>query len=192
MPTSINRLMPQAIVLAVALFWCWPSLKQAFFPSAPPKSAKKEAAAPEGFSAAALSPKFPPIPKRNPFELLGATRIVKDSKSKGSNGTAMEAAEKAIADVKDSGLILNATLVMGQQRLAYINGRVYREKETISIEGRAPDAPTWVVTSILPHKVLLSYQGTPLQLNYTNGVAAAKAPRAKSRSPNKGAENTPK
>jgi hypothetical protein len=191
MPPSINKLMPQAIVLAVALFWCWPSLKQAFFPSAPPKSAKKEVA-PEGFSAAALSPKFPPIPKRDPFELLGATRIVKDGKSKGSNGTSKEAAEKAIADVKDSGLILNATLVMGQQRLAYINGRVYREKEAISIEGRGPDAPTWVVTTILPHKVLLSYQGTPLQLNYSNGVAAASAPRAKKNSPNKGSAIAPK
>jgi hypothetical protein len=184
--------MPQAIVLAIALFWCWPSLKQAFFPSAPPKSAKKEAAAPDGFTAAVLSPKFPPIPKRDPFELLGTTRIAKDNKAKGANGISKDAIEKAIADVKDSGLILNATLVMGQQRLAYINGRVYREKEAISIEGRGPDAPTWVVTSILPHKVLLSYQGTPLQLNYTNGAAAASSPRAKKRSPEKGAANTPK
>jgi hypothetical protein len=190
MPPSVNKLMPQAIVLAIALFLCWPSLQQAFFPPAPPKSAKKEVA-PEGFSAASLSPKFPPVPKRNPFELPGTTRIVK-KKAKGSSGSiSQDITDKAIADAKDSGLTLNATMIVGQRRLAMINGHVYREKEVISPEGRPPDSPTWVVTSIFPHKVLLSYQGTPLQLSYTNGAAAA-APKAKTRSPDKGTDKTPK
>ena len=45
---------------------------------------------------------------------------------------------QAAADAKDSGLVLNATCIMGQQRLALINGHVYKEKEVIQGQGEDP------------------------------------------------------
>jgi hypothetical protein len=187
MPNSVKKLIPQVVVLAIALFWSWPSLKQAFFAGASSQSGEKKAAAVTSeFSAATLSPKFPPVPKRNPFELPSAPRTVK---KKTKNSAQDEA--KALAEVKDSGLILNATCIMGQQRLAMINGQVYREKE--AIEGKGLESSPWVVTSILPHKVLLSYQGVPVQLGYSNGlVKPGAASHAKKSRHEKGADKPPK
>jgi hypothetical protein len=148
---------PQAILLAVVGYWSWPSLQQAFSkPAAPAAEAKKTAEAKE-FSAATLSPTFPPPPTR---DLFGPPGPMLAGKGKGRGASAKEIAEKMAAEAKDSGLVLKGTCIIGEQRLAYMNGRVYKEKDVI--EGRGEEPINWVITDILPHKVLLSCQGLPL------------------------------
>jgi hypothetical protein len=164
MPPIITRLVPQAILLAVVFYWSWPSLQEAFSKPALNSTQDKKKSAIAQFSAATLSPTFPPPPTRDLFGPPGQLASGK-GKSRGPVN-ARELAEKVASDAKGSGLVLNATCIMGQQRLAMINGRVYREKEVI--EGQGEDPISWVVTDILPHKVFLSCQGMPLQLNYSD------------------------
>lgn len=168
MPTSVVKLAPQVIVLIVALYWSWPFLQPAPKPEPAPAKDPKAAVA-MTFTPAVLSPTFPPLPERNPFEFPGAARPkVAKSNKPGSKATV----DKAAVEAKGTSLVLGATCIIGDRRLAYINGRVYKEKE--AIQGQGEDAAGWVVTDIYPHKVLLSYQGMPLQLNYTNGPTAAR------------------
>jgi hypothetical protein len=168
MSTSITKLAPQAIVLAVMLYWSWPVLKT-FTPQAPtaaPKVDPKKPAAPQGFAGDVLSPRFLPPSKRNPFlPLYSKSTTLAGPAKRGQKNTIA----KTAAEVRDSGLVLNATCIVGQQRMAIINGRVYKEKE--AIERRGDEAGSCVVTDILPHKVLLSYQGQTLQLSYADAAA---------------------
>jgi hypothetical protein len=182
MPTSITKLAPQAILLAVAVYWSWPSLTQRVSSTASSAAKDDKASASLGFSTAMLSPTFPPAPQRDPFELPGTKRVAKTGKGKGRTN-AKDGAAIVAAEASESGLVLNATCIIGQQRLAIINGKVYREKESIQGGGESP--VPWVITAIYPHKVLLSHQGVPLQLGYANvAMKRATAPT----SPGKGAK----
>ena len=75
----------------------------------------------------------------------------------------------APVDMRETGLVLNATCIVGQERMAIINGRVYKEKEAVERPGE--EAGSCIVTEIFPHKVLLSYQGQTMQLGYVNATA---------------------
>jgi hypothetical protein len=177
MPTFVNRLAPQAILMAFAIYWIWPSLMQPAASSAPAASKDKKGSAALDFSAALLSPTFPPAPNRDPFDFPNAKRAAKKGKSRTKDIAKLKGGASAFADANDSGLVLGATCIVGQQRLALINGEVYKEKDTIKGKVSGDEPVSWVITDILPHKVLLLHQGTPLQLGYTNGAAK---PAAKS------------
>jgi hypothetical protein len=160
---------PQAIVLAVALYWSWPALK-AIFPQVAKLADKAEVKNPakKDFAANVLSPKLFPFPTHNPFLLLDhtqkATALARSARSgKKQDGTAKAAAAHNI------GLVLNATCIIGQQRMAIINGRVYKEKEVIPQPG--DETPGCFVTAILPHEVLLSCRGEIMKLGYVNVAA---------------------
>jgi hypothetical protein len=167
MPTSIAKFAPQAMVLVVALYWSWPTLKVTFLQ--PSRAiAKMDAPKPAGmkdFAAAVLSPKFVPFPKQNPFLTAESKKKKAAVAQSGKPGKKMDAKAK-VAALRDAGLVLTGTCIMGKQRMAVINGKVYREKETIPQPG--DEAGVCIVTSILPHKVLLSYQGETLQLGYVD------------------------
>ena len=172
MQNLMLKFAPQAMVLAVALYWSWPALKAAF-PQVAASTYQAEAKKPAGpqFASTALSPKFLPFPKRNPFLSLeqkakkaGAASLAKSGKKRGGATNA--------AATRDSGLVLNATCIMGRQRMAIINGHVYKEKDVIPRPG--DETPSCFVTAILPHKVLLSCQGEIVQLGYLNLSVAAK------------------
>jgi hypothetical protein len=186
MPTFVTKLAPQAVLLVFAIYWSWPSLTQSIPSTASPATKDKKGGSSLDFSAAVLSPTFPSPPKRDLFELPGATRLVKNKRgtSKSGHAAGLKGAGFTLADAKDSGLILNATCIVGQQRLALINGQVYKEKDTIKGKGSGDDPVNWVITDILPHKVLLLHQGTPLQLSYPNGAekSASKSDADKSSS----------
>ena len=79
------------------------------------------------------------------------------------------------AHADDARLVLNATCIMGEQRLAIINGRTYKLKDTLDQPNAA--APPCVITEILPHEVRLECQGKRLQLRYADGVTAAQGTR---------------
>jgi hypothetical protein len=172
MPTSINKFVPIASVLAVAIYWSWPALKTVF-PNAAAAVSKVESKKPEAqaFSAAVLTPTFLPFPKRNPF--LSAEHKPKKSGAGrlGTTGKKSDAVANSAASSRSS-LVLNATCIIGRQRMAVINGRVYKEKDAIPQAGE--QAPSCFVTAIFPHKVLLACQGETVQLEYTNAKVAAK------------------
>ena len=157
MEKLLARFAPQAMVLAVALYWSWPALKVALpHVAAGPSAAESKKPVGKAFAAMVLSPKFLPFPKRNPFQLAGSTAKNAKSGAIRKRGKKLDAAEK-VAAIRDSGLVLNATCIMGKQRMAIINGQVYKEKDLIPRPGE--ETPSCFVTAILPHKVLLSYQG---------------------------------
>jgi hypothetical protein len=185
MPTFITKLAPQAILLAVAIYWSWPSLTQSVSNVASSAAKEKKPGASLEFSAATLSPAFPSPPKRDPFEFPGAKHVAKTNKNMPSG---KQAAALTAADAKDSGLVLNATCIVGQQRLALINGQVYREKEVIKGKESGDDPVNWLVTDILPHKVLLLHQGVPLQLGYSNGAPKPAETRGPDKRPQKAAK----
>jgi hypothetical protein len=169
MQKSIIKFAPQMMVLAVSLYWCWPALQASFLQGAHPIVQEVKKPALPLFAADILHPKFLPLPKRNSFLALdykpkkgGRGRLAASGKK------ILDPAEKAAA-FRDAGMILNATCIMGNQRMAIINGRVYKEKDSIPQPG--DEAPSCFVTAILPHKVLLSYQGELQQLGYTNVIS---------------------
>jgi hypothetical protein len=82
-------------------------------------------------------------------------------------------AGKPAAGAKDAspdlaGLVLNATCITREQRIAIINGRVYKQKDTIAAPNAADSR--YVLVDILPHKVVLECRGKRLPLCYANTV----------------------
>ncbi len=173
MSPSILKLAPRAVVLAAAVYWSWPALAPhvSGVNASAAKSSKPDS--PAEFAASALSVDFPPAPTRNPFLPPGGAAP--------AGGKASLAAEKKTElpkrtdDAREAGLTLDATCIVGEGRLAAINGRIYREKEAIAAPN--DDSASYIVTDIRPHQVLLTAEGRILRLNYENG---AKPSRAKS------------
>ena len=92
MQKSMIKFAPQAMVLAVALYWSWPALKTVF-PQVAKLASKEEAKKPVGqqFAAKVLSPKFRPFPKHNPFVSLDSKQkaaALRDPQNQGRNRTA--------------------------------------------------------------------------------------------------------
>ena len=68
-------------------------------------------------------------------------------------------------------LVLNATLLHGQQRHAFINGRSYQPGEALD----ASDSPTpCIVAEIHHHYVVLEREGRRVDLNYSDESAGSK------------------
>lgn len=179
MSTIVNKLAPQAVVLAAVLYWCWPALTgpNPGETDAPPianvvvkKTAKNGQPSSKELTAAMLSPVLPSPATRNPlrpFDAQAAATAKKDGQSDADAG------EKAVVDVRDAGLVLGATFVSGNRRFALINGRVYKENELVS----QPDGGevNFLVTHIQPERVLLVSQGQSMQLNYLDTAAKSAA-----------------
>jgi hypothetical protein len=112
--------------------------------------------------------------------VLSAVVVPRMLEQQGARVGKAKAADAKTAQTDDSRLVLNATCIMGEERLAIINGRTYRPKDTLV--GPNPAAPPCVITEILPHKVLLECQGKRLQLCYADGVTESQgmSPTARS------------
>ena len=93
---------------------------------------------------ALLSPKLPPLPKRDPFGLaaraqrLSAKLVAKPGRGSNGHGSRANPAGKINAPVKAvdplSGLSLSGTCIVGDQRLAVINGRLYAPKDKLIVD----------------------------------------------------------
>jgi hypothetical protein len=189
MPPSVAKFAPLMVVLAVAVYWVWPSVVGGS------KPASKPAAAAQGFTAEMLAPKFPRPPERNPFQAQNAA-LAEDAKPAaavarlvGGKADTIKAAEnvkttdktKAVdnakivnkkdAVAKDAGLVLNATCIGREQRLAIINGLIYKPKDTIGTS--EANGPRYVVADIMPDRVLLERQGQAVSLSYLDAVAGS-------------------
>jgi hypothetical protein len=83
--------------------------------------------------------------------------------------TGASSAKTAVAETARSdneALVLNATSIMGDKRLAIINGRTYGPKDAIVTS--SDKAAPCVVVDILPSKVLLECQGKRRQLRFVD------------------------
>ena len=155
MAISVAKLVPSATVLAAVAYAVWPTVSIALWPPPPPAA--------EGvpdLAAALLVPKLPPLPPRDPFsgKLISQRRpvIVPTSTlpKKPVGRTVQEAAQRSrqAAEAKSAstlasakretlrGFTLQATSIIGDQRMAVINGRVYAVGDALRLGGR--DAAT--------------------------------------------------
>ncbi len=156
MVISVGKLLPRATVLAAVAYGVWPTVSETLWPPAPPPAES----VPE-VAASLLAPKLPPPPVRDPFsgKLITQRRLAGAPKSnltkKPAGRTAQDAAKAArqAADAKLAsalaaarardtlrGFTLQATSIVGDQRMAVINGRVYAVGEDLRVARR--DAPT--------------------------------------------------
>jgi hypothetical protein len=143
-------------------------------------------------AAALLSPKMLRLSERNLFqsEVAASVSAPKKSSPSASNSLAstvlgklstsatpgrvpaqrLAGAAKAKTPGKTvdplSGLTLNATCIVGNQRLAVINGRVYAPREKLPV-GKSPNSPYQLV-SVDPHKVMLECEGKTVELKYSD------------------------
>jgi hypothetical protein len=167
MSPYVGKLAPLAVVLATAVYCTVSGL----IGSGSKLDVKPPAKLPE-FTAALLSPTLPPASMRNPFRLPGEdSNKTVQSTPRGKKTVNAKAIDAKAVNANNDGLVLNATCIMGQQRLAVINGQVYRQKDTLDTSTTA-GAPC-VITEILPTKVLLESQGKLLQLSYSDVAAAS-------------------
>jgi len=161
------------------------------------------------FTAALYSPEFPPRSKRNPFYLPGEepTAIAKSGQLEKKPAEVKAASANGASDFF-SGLVLNATCLLGEKQLAIINGHAYKQKDTLKTQN--PAIPPFVIAQILPYEVLLECQGKILHLRYSDvyagtelrksmkpsvssaDVGSKREPKSKSAAPNSRSANKAK
>jgi hypothetical protein len=174
MAISATTLAPRLIALAVVGYCVWPSLTAFVSETASPPPAKLPAV-----ETSLLSPKMPPQPARDPFQVGVVAPTAPPSKSPkagegvAASGPASAAGNVAVKPVNPlDGLSLDGTCIVGAHRLAVINGRLYAAREMLPASNSA--TPLKLV-DVLPHKVLLEREGKTLELTYSN-VASALVP----------------
>ena len=170
MAISANILAPRVIALAAVGYCLWPSLT-AFMSETASKPPAKVAALETGL----LAPKMPPLPARDPFQVKAEPVANAPAKSAANKSklAAHEAVKKPIDPLE--GLTLDATCIVGNQRLAVINGRLYAAPELL-LESSSATSPPKIV-NVLPYKVLLEWGGKTLELTYSNVASSAAASR---------------
>ncbi|MBU4273157.1 MAG: hypothetical protein KKE86_05565 [Planctomycetes bacterium] len=211
MDIPLDKVIPRALALAVVGYCLWPSM-MAFNSKPKTKSPDK----PPELSAALLSPAMPPTPTRDPFEQNTATpasalkKVIQPAtkaaavkgpqKPAGAADPTVKTARRAAAASRDramptgkganhsGGLTLEATCIVGDRRLAVINGRLYAPKETLSLPGLS--ATPCEVVSVLPYKVVLKCGENNMELTYPN--VASKSASAGKKSSGKKAQSASK
>jgi hypothetical protein len=168
----VPKLAPHAVVLAAVLYWIWPNLVDGS-----PKAETKPAATSSEFTAATLTPTFPQPPKRNPFGGLLTDSIARAQSgataTKAADGNHANTADKKANSGKAEGHVLNATCIVGNQRLAMIDGRLYAVQESLP-PGSAAGA-SYKIVKVLPYKVLLEREGKTLELTYSDAASQSAA-----------------
>jgi hypothetical protein len=187
MPISLGKVVPRVIVVAALGYNAWPSIT--FLTNPPPA---KQTTKPTEMSKSLLSPAQIPAPKRNPF-LTQEEQIAMDAsedtakegnqakfKHSGQGRNASEDEEDS--EQKTQKVVLNATYITNNSRLAIINGHVYKTRES-SVASQ--DTPGFTVLEIYPDRVLLESDGKSLELTYPDkaaGRAAAEGNTARGKS----------
>ena len=164
MARSIKQMLPLLTILALAGYCCWSEED-----STPPKSSGKGAknsSSPE-ITQALLTPSSAPVPVRNPFQ----NPSVDPSKTKKALATAAKKgdllAAKSDLEKQLKQLVLRATFIQGERRLAMINDRFYGEGDLLphptpisppllgkgpSIEVAKTDLPSWRIVTVFPEQ----------------------------------------
>lgn len=179
MAAQIHRSAPIAIVTVVAAYCCWP------YAGSPAREAAPRADSRVEITPALLAPAVEPASERDPFRLPNTVSsqvkpAEKPDKAAPSPTAAAPAAHAMTAAELTGGLVLNATCIRGQHRIAFINGRAYAEGEPLS--GESAGTPPCTVAQVYPDKVLLRYLGRQVELTYSN-VEARAGPRSPAAKP---------
>ena len=170
MVIPVGKLAPSAAALVFVADCVWPSLSE--LASAPRPTPPKKV--PE-LAAALFSPAMPPCPTRNPFEWTDAALLAAAKESpKAARKTAVQAAALGTAKTPDKpvdplgGLKLDATSILGVQRLAVINGQLYALHDRLAGNSATPP---YRIVGVLSYKVLLEREGKTVELTYSDGAS---------------------
>jgi hypothetical protein len=171
MAITAGTVVRTAVVLGAVGYCAWPGDAA----SGPVQAARLPAV-----SNAILSPAILPPPRRNPFRTADAPPLLPAGSGAAASGPTSrsarsgskgKAADSATADRQAdpfASLLLNATSICGNQRMAMINGRIYQPGASLAGLGRS--AKPLVVEQILPYKVLLCSEGRVIELRYADRV----------------------
>ncbi|MEN6449783.1 MAG: hypothetical protein ABFC96_04750 [Thermoguttaceae bacterium] len=181
MEISTAKWLPRGVALAVAGCVAWPSLSALL-----PESAAKPRKPPDAVALVA-APAQMPHPKRNPFGARGSKKQLPRSQGK-VDGVGSASYPKLGANGSDGldAFRLEATCIVGDRRLAVINGRLYAPDEPLIEPPRADSkaAPKGVaaeplvvgkIVDVMPYKVLLECQGKTLELSYSDIPASSRS-----------------
>lgn len=180
MAISAGKVAPTAVVLAFVGYCVWPSVSElTSAPPLPPPPVK----VPE-LAAALFSPTMPSRPTKNPWggmdaASLAAAKEAAKAADKAAGVSAGSATAKKRVDPLD-GLKLEATCILGNQRLAMINGQLYAPQKMPSA-GNSSTTPFRVV-GVFPNEALLECKGKTVKLTY-EGIVSRPASSAKVESP---------
>ena len=188
MAISAGKVAPSVVVLALVGYCVWPSVLELTSAPPPPPSPVK---VPE-LAASLFSPTMPSPPTKNPWggmdvESLAAAKEAAKTAAKmeaakeadkAAGASAGSAAPNKPVDLLD-GLKLEATCILGNQRLAMINGQLYAPQKTPSAGNSS--TPPFRVVGVFPNKALLECKGKTVELTYEGIVSQpASPPKAKS------------
>lgn len=193
MAISVGKLAPSAVVLAFMSYCAWPSVSDLMLSSQAQKPSGK---IPE-LAASLFSPKLASCPTTNPFGGLDAASLAatleKEAAAKAKAARSGSATEKRADNPYDpiGGLKLQATCIIGKQRMAVINGKTYAPQEMLPTGNSL--TPTFKIIDVLPTVVLLDDHGRILELTYSNAIArhVSSSHAAKSDEPAAAAEKPP-
>ena len=108
-----------------------------------------------------------PMPSevRNPFSLTQAAMETQDQLVKQTEQGKIVVEEQIVVSPADLGLKLQSTAVSRRRRVASINGRSYREEQTLVVANPASnEALSFRVVQVKPNEVLLESQGRQFEL----------------------------
>lgn len=169
MSTAIGNLLPSAVVAAVVAWCCYPYLDE------PGSDAGfQQEAGPPQIVGALLSPVIESASDRDPFKPRGENGT--DSAGNEQPGIAALAGKspprKEDAFDVSSNLMLAATYIQGNRRVALINGQVCEPGDTLRISG--PITEPCTVTRIFADTVVLLHRNQIVELKYRDSIGKTK------------------
>jgi hypothetical protein len=187
MSGTLSRLAPTAAVAAFVAWCVWP-----YVSGAGPRRFVQEPAEVPQIAGSLLQPAIVPAGDRDPFRPADADQPdPSDLVARAAEPAARQAAPAAEeaaplaqvrpGDVLDQ-LVLDATIIHGDRRLALINGQVCGPGDAVVVSGLTTEPCT--VAEITAHKVLLTFRGETLQLEY-RGPKPKPAPSGQAKASNK-------
>ncbi len=195
MDIPLDKVIPRALALAVVVYCLWPSLTEFFAKPRPPAPATLPELTASLLSP--TLPPLPtqnPFAEEAPAEAPAATsanaiQSVLKSAPRGGSTQPVESKSRTVAAgrqvITRSGEgerpaaklseragprpVLEATCIVGERRLAVIDGRVYAPNDKASLPGLS--ATPCEVVGVLPYKVLLKCGDQRLELTYSDAAS---------------------
>jgi hypothetical protein len=164
MGEAIGKVIPTAIVAAIAVWFCWPYLDGPEFREVGAKTDSRQAL--HGL----LKPVVAPEPSRDPFRAAeipqtpGKPKGNPAAKSSGdSPSTPKNAGPTSAAEVL-KGFTLSGTWIAGTRRAALINGRLWEQGQRLELSKDA--AEPWVLAEVSPRSVVIASGAKRYELKY--------------------------
>jgi hypothetical protein len=168
MTLSAGKLAPSAVVVAFVGYCIWPSLSSMTSGPQVPKTTETMMELVTSY----FAPKLSSPPTKNPFGGLDADALAAAMKKAGqtSNTTAATVKPNEARPARNpfdplGDLKLEATSILGDRRLAIINGKMYALKQKVPTGNAA--TPFFTIVEIHSNKVLLENNGKIADLRFS-------------------------